>query len=442
MELLILLLLVVLNGVFAMAEMSIVASRKARLQQWSNEGRAGADAALALAVDPGHFLSTTQIGITAIGIVSGAFAGATVARQLAGLLGAFAVLQPYADTLALVVVVAGITVGSLVIGELVPKRIALLHPEAIASAVARPMRWLTRLVFPLVKAMSLATDAALRLFGSNRAGEPPVSQEEIRVLMQQGAAAGVFEAHEQAMVSRVFRMDERRVTSVMTPRVDARFLDLDVSFEVNRETLLGCPYSRFPLCHGGLDTIIGIVHAKGLLEDALKAVPFDLGRNASRPLFVPDGLTIAELLETFKKHRSHLALVVDEYGEIQGLVTMTDVMEALVGDIGTAGEEPDSDVVRRDDGSWLVDGAVPVQRMKEIVGLETAVPEEHADSYTTLGGFVMMQLRRMPRVGDAFEAGGHRFEVVDMDRNRVDRLLISRVKAAPAGKTDSPRPEG
>jgi len=430
MELLILLLLIVLNGALVLSEMSIVASRKARLQHWSDAGRPGARTALALANEPGHFLSTTQIGITVIGIVSGAVAAETVAKQLAGFLAAITLLQPYADTLALVLVVTGITVCSLVLGELVPKRIALLHPEAIASAIARPMRLLSRLAFPLVKAMSVATDGVLRLLGSSNSASSPVSQEEIRVLMRQGAAAGVFDQNEQVMVARVFRMDERRVTSVMTPRVDIRFLDLDGPFEANRETLLQSSHSRFPLCKGGLDTIVGVVPAKGLLDDALQGKPFYPGGHAGKPLYIPDGLTITDVLEAFKKNRSHIALVVDEYGEIQGLVTMTDVMEALVGDIDTADESADSDIVRRDDGSWLVDGTVSVQRLREVVGLEAAISAEDSDGYNTVGGFVLAKLRRMPRPGDNFEAAGYRFEVIDMDHNRVNKLLISPVKGS------------
>lgn len=431
MELLILLLLIVLNAVLVLSEMAIVAARKARLQHWADEGRAGAGAALMLANEPGHFLSTTQIGITVIGVVSGAFAAETVAKQLAGWLATVAVLQPYADTLALVVVVTAITLCSLVLGELVPKRIALLHPEAIASAVARPMRVLSRLAFPLVRATSLATDGVLRAFGSADVPPMPVSPEEIRVLMRQGAAAGVFDQNEQAIVSRVFRMDERRVTSVMTPRIDIRFLDLDLPFDANRDLLLQSTHARFPLAKGGLDTIVGIVHAKGLLDDALRGRPFDLALHADKAVYVPDGLTITDVLEAFRKHGSRLALVVDEYGEIQGLVTMTDVMQALVGDIGTAEAATDADIVRRDDGSWLVDGAVAVQRLSETAGLEGALSADEAANFNTLGGFVLAKLRRMPRPGDAFESGGFRFEVLDMDRNRVDKLLIAAAKGGP-----------
>ncbi|HEU0201269.1 MAG TPA: hemolysin family protein [Burkholderiaceae bacterium] len=436
MELLVLFMLILLNGVFAMAEMAVVAARRARLQQWADEGRAGASAALALATEPGHFLSTIQIGITVIGIVSGAFAGTTIAQQLGDFFAATAVLAPHAHTLALVIVVSAIAVCSLVIGELAPKRIALLHPEAIATVVARPMKLLSQLTFPLVKVMSLAAEGLLRLFGGSRAAAPvPVTQEEIAVLMRQGAAAGVFEQHEPALVSRVLDMDARRVTGVMTPRVDIEYLDLGAPFEANRATLLNSASSRFPLCRGGLEEIIGIVEAKELLQDALQGRPIDLSGHAQKPLYVPDGLTVTELLEAFKKHRSHLALVVDEYGEIQGLVTLTDVMEALVGDIGTADETADLDIVRRDDGSWLVDGAVTIHRLKESVDLDDVLSGEDSDRYETLAGFVLAQLRRMPRPGDKFDLAGRRFEVVDMDRNRVDKVLIARA-GAPRGDTE------
>lgn len=427
MELLILFLLTLLNGVLVLSEMSIVASRKARLQHWADEGRPGASTALALANEPGHFLSTTQIGITVIGIVSGAFAAETVAKQLAGVLAAVDPVQAYADPLSLGIVVSAIAICSLVLGELVPKRIALLHPEAIASVVARPMHVVSRLALPLVNAMSAATDGVLRLFGAGRSAAAPVSHEEIGVLMRQGAAAGVFDQNEQAMVARVFRMDERRVTSLMTPRQAIRFVDLDLPFEANRATLLRSSHSRFPLCASGLDTIVGIVAAKGLLDSALEGQPFDPRRLAVKPLYVPDSLTVTDLLEAFKSARTKVALVVDEYGEIQGLVTMADVVQALVGDIVTREQGADADIHRRDDGSWLVDGSVGVQRLSEAVGLEAAIAATYSDGYDTVGGFVLARLRRIPRPGDGFDTAGYRFEVIAMDHNRVDRVRISRM---------------
>ena len=436
MELLILLLLILLNGVFAMSEMSVVSARKVRLEQWADEGRHGASVALALANEPGDFLSTIQIGITSVAVLSGALSEATVAKDLAERFSAFSPLRPYADTLALGVVVVGVTLCFLIIGELVPKRLALRNPEGIASVIARPMQLLSKLASPLAKTLSLTTEAVLRLFGIQALPGPPITQEEIKVLMEQGAQAGVFERHEQVMVSRVFRMDERRLASAMTPRVDITYLDMNDSFETNRQKLVASPHSRFPLCKGGLDDIVGIVHAKVLLDDAFEGRVADLASHATKPLYLPDTLTVMELLEMFKKRRQHLALVVDEYGELQGLVTMTDVMETLVGDIPTVEEAYEPDIVRREDGSLLIDGTVAVERFRDVTGLEEQLPGEDTGSYHTLGGFVMMQLGRVPQVGDKFESSGFRFEIVDMDRNRVDKLLVSR--SAPGARRNLP----
>ncbi len=436
MELLILLLLILLNGVFAMSEMSVVSARKSRLQQWVDEGRSGASAALALANEHGHFLSTIQFGITVIGILTGAIGGATVAQRLEESFAALPWIAPHANAAALGLVVAGITVASVVLGELVPKRIALLNPEGVASVLAPPMQLLSRLASPAVRALALLTDLVLRLLGAQGAPERPVSQEEINVLMEQGAEAGVFEKHEQALVSRVFRMDEQRIWSAMTPRADIVYFDLNDPFETNRRKLLGSGHSRFVVCKGGLGEVVGIVRAKTLLDDAYEGKPADLTSGAVEPLYVPDTLTLIELLETFTKHRQHLALVLDEYGELQGLVTMNDVIETLVGEVATVEEGVQPDIVRRADDSWLIDGNVAPERFREAMQLEERLPAEDTASYQTLGGFAMMRLGRIPQVGDRFECRGFRFEIVDMDRNRVDKLLVTRIgpDGGPAGR--------
>ena len=427
MELLVLLVLILLNGVFAMSEMAVVAARRSRLQQWVDEGRAGASDALALANEQGHFLSTIQVGITVIGVLTGAIGGATVAQQLEESLAATPWLRPHASAVALAIVVAGITVASVVLGELVPKRIALLNPEGVASVLARPMRLLSQLAFPAVRALALLTEGVLRFLGVRMSGERPVSQEEINVLMEQGAEAGVFEKHEQALVSRVFRMDQQRIWSAMTPRADIVYFDLDDAFDVNRRKLLDSGHSRFVVCRGGLGDIVGIVRAKTLLDDAYEGKPADLTSGIVAPFYVPGTLTLIGLLETFTKHRQHLALVLDEYGELQGLVTMNDVMEALIGEVATVEDGEAPDIVRRADGSWLVDGNVAPARFREAMLLEQRLPAEDTASYHTLGGFAMMRLGRIPRVGDRFESCGFRFEIVDMDRNRVDKLLVTQV---------------
>jgi putative hemolysin len=435
MELLVLLLLILVNGVFVLSEMAVVSARKTRLQQWRDERRAGADAALALAHSPAHFLSTTQIAITVITILIGALGEATLSQKLADGFSQVPTLQPYAGDLAFWIVVVGIAVCALVLGELVPKRLALVNPEGIASAIARPMQLLSKAMFPLVRLMSFVTELILRLLGVHASGEPPVTKEEINVLMEQGAEAGVFEKHEQAIVSRVFRLDEELIVDVMTPRGDITYFDLNEPFEVNREKLLRSGHSRFVVCRGGLQDVVGILRAKTLLDAAFEGKPLDFADDAAKALCVPDTLTMVELLEAFKKHRQHLALVIDEYGEIQGLVTMNDIMEALVGDVATVEDSAEPDIVQREDGSWLVDGAIFIERFKEAIGLDQALADEDGHSYRTLGGLAMKVLGRMPQVGDRFLSGGLRFEVVDMDQNRVDKLLVTRLDHASGSAT-------
>ena len=432
MELVVLLLLFVVNGLFSMSEMAVVSSRKARLQQLFDEGRAGAGTALELANNPSHFLSTIQVGITVIGITSGAFGEAKLSAQVASWLAQWPLLAPRAEGIAATIVIFGITIGSLLIGELVPKRIALLNPEGVASTMARPMKWLSSLVHPVVRLLSTATEAFVRLLPKRSGETPPVTEEEIRVLMEQGAEAGVFEEHEHQLVSRVFRMDDLRVTSVMTPRTDIVYLDLEQSEDAIRERLANAPHSRFPVTRGDLDNLEGMIEVKALLGDLVSGRKVDLAARLVKPLFLPETLSVHEVLTSFKKHRQTAAFLINEYGELQGLVTLHDVLEALVGDMGAEDEAADEDIVKRDDGSWLVDGGVSVERFREALDIDEDLPEQDTGSYNTLGGFVMLQLGRVPKAADHFDWEGLRFEVVDMDRNRVDKLLVSRVPSAPA----------
>jgi putative hemolysin len=431
MEVLLLAVLVVLNGVFSLSEIAVVSARKTRLQQWADEGRAGAGSALALANEPGRFLSTIQVGITTIGILSGAIAEASLAEALAVSLAQVPGIELYSHLIAIAAVVVALTYLQVVFGELVPKRLALLNPEAIASVIAGPMQSLSKLVSPLVRFFNLSSEAVLRMVGARAAGEPPVTEEEIKVLMEQGTEAGVFEESEQALVSNILRLDEQPVGAIMTPRVDIFYLDLEEPFEHNRERLLDCPYSRLPVCKGGLDNVLGILESKTLMRQCLSAANVDLTASIAKPLYVPNSITSMMLLETFKKTRTHVALVVDEYGEVQGLVTMNDVLEAIVGDIPSAEAPGDEEAVRREDGSWLLDGMLSIDKFKEIFELES-MDEEEAGNFHTLGGFVMLRLGRVPAVGDRFEWNGLRLEVVDMDRHRVDRILAARLPAAPA----------
>jgi putative hemolysin len=438
MEFLLLLLLIALNGLFAMSEMAVVSSRKARLQRWADEGRPGALAALALANDPSRFLATIQIGITVIGVMSGAFGEASFAEGLAQWLSGWPALAPHARALALAIVVTAIAFMSLTAGELVPKRLALVNPEWTAGLVAPLMSTLARMAFPLVRLLSATTDVVLKALGAAGRTAPPVGEEEIKVLMEQGAKAGVFEMHEPLIVSRLFRLGELRVTGVMTPWPDIVHLDLAQPLAWNVERIAASGHSRFPVVHADPRKVEGIVLTKTLLADAVLGKRVDLAGAMARPLFVPESLTAMEVVALFRKHRQTVGLVVDEHGELQGLVTINDIVNALAGDIATVEEAEERDVVRREDGSWLIDGSVTVQRFKEAVGIRADLPEEELGTYHTLGGFAMMRLGRVPRVGDAFAWESYRVEVVDMDGNRVDKVLVTRLPAMPDARRDEP----
>jgi putative hemolysin len=425
MEILILFGLILMNGVFALSEMAVVSARKARLQHLADEGKRGAKVALRLAQHPSSFLATIQVGITVIGITSGAFGEAKLTRGLSEWLSQWAVLDRHSEAIAVAIVITGITLAALIFGELVPKRLALLDPERVASLVAGPMQALSRVAYPLVRALGAVTDGILRLLGLRATGESPVTEEEIKVLMEQGAEAGVFEAHEQQLVSRVFRLDELRVTGVMTPRGDIIYLDLEEPLEENVRRIAAGHHSRFPVVRGGLGDVAGIVLAKTLLEESLAGRPVELS-NLAKALFVPETLTVMDLVAQFKQHRQTMALVVNEFGDVVGLATLNDVMEALVGDIATADDERDRDIVPRDERSWLVDGSVTIERFKDVLDVEVTLPEEGLGSYHTVAGFALLQLDRVPHVADRFEWQGYTFEIVDMDGNRIDKLLVTR----------------
>ena len=428
MEFLFLLLLILVNGLFAMSEIAVVSSRKTRLQQWAEEGKAGAGVALELASEPGHFLAAIQVGITLIGILSGAFGEATVAASLAGRIAQVPVLAPYSATIALAIIVSAITILSVILGELVPKRIALRNPEGIAVTVARPMRLLSNVAYPVVRFLSILTESVLKLLGLRPTQALPVTEEEIKVMMEQGAEAGVFEKEEQQLVSNVFRLDQQRVGSIMTPRVDIVYLDVEDSFDDTRCKIQGSLYSVLPVCRGGFVNVLGIVHAKDLLTRSLSGESLDLLVSLKPPLYVPETSTAMKLLEMFKKSGRHVAFVVDEYGDVQGLVTVNDVLESIVGDIPTEGEPQELLAIRREDGSWLLDGMLPIDKFRDLFP-DVELPEEEAGSYHTLSGFVLMRLGRIPAAADHFEWRGWRFEVVDMDANRIDKVL-----AAPSSK--------
>lgn len=431
-EVLIVLLLIVANGVFSMSEMAIVTARKTRLQQLAKEGSAGARAALDLADSPNRFFSTVQIGITLIGIFAGAFGGATLAAKLAGVLAEVGWLAPYSSGLAFVLVVGAITFLSLVLGELVPKRVALGNPEQIAIAVAASMGWLSRLASPAVRVLSVSTELGLRVLGVKATNEPVVTEEEIRSLINQGTEDGTIESTEQELLDRVFSFGDRQVASITTPRPDIAWIDIDDSPEAIRAELKANVYSRFPVCRGELDRVLGIVQVKDLFAQELSGAPLDLQANLRQPLFVPETAPASEVLKLFRQSVVHLALVVDEFGSVQGLVTQVDVLEALVGDLA-GNATSDIPVVRREDGSYLVDGSLSLDELEHLIEELPGLPRGR---YRTVGGFIMARLGRIPAVTDGFHWSGFSFEILDMDGNRVDKVLV---KLDPSAKTpDSP----
>ncbi|MBD2508897.1 MULTISPECIES: hemolysin family protein [unclassified Nostoc] len=422
-EILIILVLIIANGVFSMSEMAIVSARKVRLQQLANQGDAKARVALTLAESPNHFLSTVQVGISLIGILTGAFGGATIANRLAVYVKLVPLLAPYSEPISFGIVVLIITYLSLIVGELVPKRLALNNPERIASIVAIPMQALAAIASPVVFLLSASTDLILRVLGITASTEPQVTEEEIKILIEQGTEAGTFEEAEQDMVERVFRLGDRPVSYLMTPRPDIVWLDLEDTAEENRQKMVESAYSRYPVCQAGLDNVLGVIPVTDLLARSFRGEALDLTVGLRQPVFVPESTRGLKVLELFKQTITHMALVVDEYGVIQGLVTLNDIMSEIVGDVPSTDGQDQPQAVQREDGSWLLDGMLPVEEFLELFGMEEWESEERG-SYQTLGGFVITHLGRIPAAADHFEWQSMRIEVMDMDGNRVDKVLV------------------
>jgi putative hemolysin len=421
-DLTVVLVLTIANGLFSMSEMAVVSARKARLQEIAERGNTEAKAALALANSPNRFLSTVQIGITLITILTGVFGGATLSDPIASAIARFIPqLAAYSPAIASTLVVIAITFLSLIIGELVPKRLALNSPERIAMAVAIPMRLVERMTAPIVLLLSLSTDLLLKLLGSNVASdEPQVTEEEIKVLMRQGAAEGTFDAAEQDMIERVFNLGDEPISALLTPRLDIVWLDLNDSLDENRQKMTDSRHSRYPVCQESLDNVLGIIHVKDLLA---QSHPFDLTTVLRQPLFLAETTHALKALELLKKTGNQVALVANEYGVTQGLITLNDVVEVIIGDIPFEDEEQEQEAIRREDGSWLMDGRIAIDEFKELLSIEE-LPGEERDNYQTLGGFVITQLGHIPKSSDHFDWDGFRLEVMDMDGNRVDKVLV------------------
>ncbi len=424
MEIIIILLLIILNGVLAMAEIAIVSARKSRLKQQANEGSKNAQAALELVQSPGRFLSTVQIGITFIGIFAGAFGGETIAKNLSSFLKNVSLLTPYAEGIAVLLVVAFITYLSLIIGELVPKRIALNSPETISKFMVYPMNFLSSVASPLVSLLTFSSDWVLRLLQIKQSGEPIVSEEEIGMLIGEGTRAGIFNIAEKNIVERTLKLSDKKVNTLMTSRKEIVWLELDSPFKALRNKIAKHPHAHFPVCRDNLDKIVGVVRAEDILTHFLLEEKIEMQKFIHKPLFVPESMDGLKVLELFKKSGIHMAMVVDEYGNIQGLLSITDILEAIVGDIPTIDELEEREITKREDGTYLVDGLAPIDEFKDYFHIRK-LPDEKSGVFHTVGGFIMYRLGHIPASGDKVEWTDFRFEVMDMDGNRIDKILIT-----------------
>lgn len=427
-EIILILILIVANGIFSGSEIAVISARKVRLEQVANRGNRKARVALKLVNAPNNFLSTVQIGITLIGILSGAVAGTTIAERLTLIFKGNPILKPYSEGISVGIVVSLVTYLSLVIGELVPKRIALNYPETIACTIAPTMRFLSRLAAPLVLLLSKSTDLLLELLGIKDSEEQSVTEEEIKVLIRQGTESGMFEESEQEMVERVLRLGDRSVKSLMTPRTKIVWLDLDSPLTETLQKVNESNYSQFPVGRGSIDRCVGIVRGNKLLKTQLFNQNAELESLMQSPLYVAESTRALNVLEQFKQTGIHIALVTDEYGGIEGLVTLTDLMEAIVGDLPLVEIQEEPMAIQREDGSWLLDGLLAIDEFRSIFDNES-LPEMQTHVYHTLGGFVMHSLMHIPQSGEHFEWGGLRFEVMDMDGTRVDKVLVSLIQS-------------
>jgi putative hemolysin len=425
MELALLIFLTLLNGVFAMSEMALASSRKARLQVMAETGDAGAQVAMELHDNPTQFLSTVQIGITSTGVLNGIVGDAAFSGPVSVWLQSHLELhERVAAVSATGFVVLIITIVTIIFGELVPKRVGQMYPEVVARLVSQPMKLLSTMTKPLVRMLAATTEAILKLIGVRDTGGRSVTEEEIAAQLEEGLDAGVIEAHEHQMVRNVFRLDERQIGSMMIPRSDIAFLNVEAAMPDNLAIIAEHGFSRYPVCRGGLDDVVGVATAQQLLHQLTQHEGNDLMEGILPAVFVPETLSGMELLEHFRASDTQMVFVVDEYGEVQGVITLRDVLEAITGEFTTT-EPNDAWAIQREDGSWLVDGLIPIPELKDRLEMK-ALPDEDRGRYNTLAGMVMLLLGRLPQTTDTVDWDGWRFEVVDMDGKRIDKILASR----------------
>jgi putative hemolysin len=424
-NILIILILFLFNAVFAMYEIAMVSSKKTRLIARAEDGLQGASVAMELLQDPDQqYLSAIQIMITMIDTLAGGIGGAQLSRPLAEVFKGIDWLAPFAEIVALILVVIVITYFSIVMGELIPKRIAVSRPEDVVTRLSPLIKGMSRFLRPLTRLLSASTNLGIKIFNIDVTKEPSITEEELKGYIQEGRQTGVFDEAEQTMVDGVFRFTDRRVDAIMTPHTELDWIDLDDDHETIVKELMESSYSRLPVAHGDLDRSVGIVDTKDLLGVDIHNPQFNLEDYVRQPLFFPGNMQAVKAFEQFRETGIHHALVLDEYGGVEGFVTLYDVLESIVGDIPLDEYDKDQDVVQRSDGTWLVDGLIPIDELKEIMNVDE-LPEEDKAGFQTLSGFVMNQLGRIPKTGSVFEWDHWRFEVVDMDGHRVDRVLVT-----------------
>jgi putative hemolysin len=436
-ELFVICCLLLVNGLLAMAEIAVVSARKARLQVLADRGDVRARQALSIAEQPTRFLSTIQIGITLIGILAGVFGGARLADNASILIARVDFLSPYADALGIALIVSAITLASVIVGELIPKRLALHSPERVAMALTGPIGVFSRIVAPVANALAFVTDRVLRLFGIGQPEDVPITEDEVRSLIRKGIHAGTFHQAEEQMVEGVLALDQLPVTALMTPRPKIVFLNLDDSDEVNWRKVVASGHSYFPVYQTSRDQVVGLVAVKALWAHSAIGLPTALKNLLVPAFFVPETMNAMHLLEQFKKSGKHLALVNDEFGTVQGLVTLKDVLEAIVGALPEPGRRSQAAVKQREDGSWLIDATLAIDELKELLRVTGELPHEDTADFQTLGGFVMTHFGRIPAAGDYFTWNGWRFEVMDMDRHRIDKMLVARAPDAVVQKASA-----
>ena len=427
----VILVLVVLNGIFAMSELAIVSARRGRLMAMERRGSPGAAAALSLAEDPQRFLPTVQVGISLVGILAGVFGGAQLAGPLGEALARIPGLAPFANEAGFVLVVVAIAYANLILGELVPKQLALRDPERFAVAVARPMAWLAKYTAPVVWVLSRSSSLVLRLFGAHMPQDQSVTEEEVKAVVAEGAQAGALEHEERHMIERVLRLADKPVRALMTPRNDVAWIDRNAAPQDVAATLRAHTVTRFVVADRRIDNVVGVVATKDLLDQMLEGAPLSVPNAQRQPLVLPDSLPAIDALERMRHDPVGIAVVLDEYGSFEGVVTTSDLLEAIIGELGPADEpEKPGEAIKRADGSLLLDGMMPSDELRAQLDLP-ALP--YQGSYHTVAGLMLALLRRVPREGDRIVWAGWRFEIVDMDGRRVDKVLAIREETVVAG---------